>query len=47
MQNIETESERAWREFEEARKALLNAFLETKPGRFLIWLLDALARLLK
>ena len=46
MDKFETEWERIAREQDEAKKALMNAFLETGLGKFMLLVLDWLNRLL-
>ena len=46
MDKFETEYERAAREQSEALAALQNALLETRLGKFLIWCVEGLNRLL-
>ena len=46
MEKFETEWERIAREQEEAKKTLMNAFLETGLGKFMLFVLDWLNRLL-
>ena len=46
MEKYETEWERIAREQGEAKKALMNAFLKTGLGKFMLFVLDWLNRLL-
>ena len=46
MEKFETEWERIAREQKEAKEALMNAFLETGLGKFMLFVLDWLNRLL-
>ena len=46
MEEFETEYERVAREQKEAKEALMNVFLETGLGKFMLFVLDWLNRLL-